>query len=340
MKAYTLTKHGKPSVLKIAEVPEPEPNAGEIRIKIKRIGINYAEILSRKGMYGWAPKLPYILGMEAFGAVEALGENVSHRQIGEPVIVVTPFGSYAEKIIVKERQALPVIEPFSPEENAAYAVNYMTAWVSLFGMARLRSTDSVLIHAAAGGVGTAAVQLAKHFGCTVFGTAGSDEKIKLLSDLNIDGAINYRTQDFENEIKKMTNGKGVDVILEVVGGDVYKKSLRLLNPLGRIVIAGFASMNLQKWNPLSWLRTWRDMPKATIMKMAEKSYGVMATHLGYLLPDEKQLQQTWNELCAFMEKNNIKPVVGHIFNFEELAKAHELMESRKSHGKIVINVSS
>ena len=138
----------------------------------------------------------------------------------------------------------------------------------------------------------------------------------------------------------MTNGKGVDVILEVVGGDVYKKSLRLLNPLGRIVIAGFASMNLQKWNPLSWLRTWRDMPKATIMKMAEKSYGVMATHLGYLLPDEKQLQQTWNELCTFMEKNNIKPVVGHIFNFDEIAKTHELMESRKSQGKIVINVSS
>ena len=226
------------------------------------------------------------------------------------------------KIIVKERQALPVIDLFTPEENAAYAVNYMTAWVSLFEMARLRSTDSVLIQAAAGGVGTAAVQLAKHFGCTVFGTAGSDEKIKLLSDLNIDGAINYQTQDFENEIKKMTNGKGVDVILEVVGGEVYKKSLRLLSPLGRIIVVGFASMNMQKWNPLSWLRTWRDMPKATIMKMAEKSYGVMATHLGYLLPNEKQLQHTWNELCTFMDTHDIKPVVGHTFDFDEIEKAH------------------
>ena len=220
MKAFTLTKHGNPSVLKITEIPEPNPNAGEIRIKIKKIGINYAEILSRKGMYGWAPKLPYILGMEAFGEIDALGENVSHRQIGEHVIIGTQFGSYAEKILVKEQQALPVIESFSPEENAAFAVNYLTAWVSLFEMARLRSTDSVLIHAAAGGVGTAAVQLAKLFGCTVYGTAGNDEKIKLLSDLNIDGAINYRTQDFEKEIKKMTNGKGVDVILvlNVVNG--------------------------------------------------------------------------------------------------------------------------
>jgi len=265
---------------------------------------------------------------------------VSHRQIGEHVIVGTQYGSYAEKILVKKQQALPVIESFSPEENAAFAVNYLTAWVSLFEMARLRSTDSVLIQAAAGGVGTAAVQLAKHFGCTVFGTAGNDEKIKLLSNLNIDGAINYRTQDFENEIKKMTNGKGVDVILEVVGGEVYKKSLRLLSPLGRIIVVGFASMNMQKWNPLSWLRTWRDMPKATIMKMAEKSYGVMATHLGYLLPNEKQLQHTWNELCTFMETHDIKPVVGHTFDFDEIEKAHELMESRKSQGKIVINVSS
>ena len=340
MKAYTLTKHGKPSVLKITEIPDPNPNAGEIRIRIKRIGINYAEILSRKGMYGWAPKLPYILGMEAFGEIDALGENVSHRQIGEHVIVGTQYGSYAEKILVKEQQALPVIESFSPEENAAFAVNYLTAWVSLFGMARLRSTDSVLIQAAAGGVGTAAVQLAKLFGCTVYGTAGNDEKIELLSDLNIDGAINYQTQDFENEMNKLTKGKGVDVILEVVGGEVYKKSLRLLSPLGRIIVVGFASMNMQKWNPLSWLRTWRDMPKATIMKMAEKSYGVMATHLGYLLPNEKQLQHTWNELCAFMETHDIKPVVGHTFDFDEIAKAHELMESRKSQGKIVINVSS
>jgi len=340
MKAFTLTKYGNPSVLKITEISEPNPNAGEIRIKIKKIGMNYAEILSRKGMYGWAPKLPYILGMEAFGEIDALGENVSSREIGEHVIVGTQFGSYAEKIIIKERQALPAIESFSPEENAAFSVNYLTAWVSLFEMARLRSTDSVLIHAAAGGVGTAAVQLAKHFGCIVYGTAGNDEKIKLLSDLNIDGAINYRTQDFEKEIKKMTNGKGVDVILEVVGGEVYKKSLRLLSPLGRIIVVGFASMNLQKWNPLSWLRTWRDMPKTTIMKMAEKSYGVMATHLGYLLPNEKQLQHTWNELCTFMEAHEIKPVVGHLFDFDEIAKAHELMESRKSKGKIVINVSS
>jgi synaptic vesicle membrane protein VAT-1 len=339
MKAYTLTKHGKPSVLKIAEVLDPHPNIGEIRIKIKKIGINYAEILSRKGMYGWAPKLPYTLGMEAFGEIDSLGEGVTHSQIGEQVIVGTQFGSYAEKIVVKERQVLPVIKSFSSEENAAFAVNYLTAWVSLFEMARIRPTDSILIQAAAGGVGTAAVQLAKHFGCTVFGTASRDEKIKLLSNLNIDGAVNYRTQDFENEIKRFTGGNGVDVILEVVGGEVYKKSLRLLNPLGRIVIVGFASMNFQKWNPISWLKTWRDMPKASIMKMSEKSYGVMATHLGYLLPDEKQLKRTWKELCTFVEAHDIKPLVGHTFDFDEIIKAHELMESRSSHGKIVINVS-
>jgi NADPH:quinone reductase-like Zn-dependent oxidoreductase len=202
MKAVLLTKTGKPSVLQIQDIPIPEPKAGEVRVKIEMIGINYAEILSRKGLYGWAPKKPYVPGMEAFGQIDKVGEEVQGREIDQKVVIGTQFGCYAEYVVVKEQKVLPAIPRFSPEENAAFTVNFMTAWVSLFEMARMRPTDSVLINIAAGGVGSAAVQLAKKYGCTVYGTVGSDEKIDLVNGLQIDKAINYRKVDFEEKIKK------------------------------------------------------------------------------------------------------------------------------------------
>jgi len=159
-------------------------------------------------------------------------------------------------------------------------VNYLTAWVGLFKLARLQADDRVLIQAAAGGVGTAALQLAKRFGCTVYGTAGNDDKIERLYKLNIDHAVNYRRYDFEQEIRAQTEGQGVDVVLEMVGGEVYRKSLNLLTPFGRVVVLGFAGLDLQKWNPISWWKTWRAIPRASISRMAVNSYGVMASHLG------------------------------------------------------------
>jgi len=339
MRAVLLKKHGKPHTLQISEVPLPQPEANQVRVRIETIGLNYAEILSRKGLYGWAPKRPYILGMEAYGEIEALGPGVDHRQIGEKVIVGTQYGSYAEAIVVPEPQALPAIDGYSPAENAAFAVNYLTAWVSLVKMARLQADDRVLIQAAAGGVGTAAVQLAKQFGCTVYGTAGNDEKIELLQQLHIDHAVNYRTTDFEAEIRALTHGQGVDVVLEMVGGEVYRQSLRLLAPFGRIVVTGFAGLDLQKWNPLSWWRTWRAIPRASISRMAVHSYGVLASHLGYQLKDTPRLLQTWRDLTDFIQTHPVRPVVGAVFPLEEIPAAHALMESRQSYGKIVIKVN-
>ncbi len=338
MKAILLTKHGKPAALKISDVPAPQPKANQVRVKIETIGLNYAEIQSRKGLYRWAPKLPYILGMEAYGEIEAVGPGAEHRQIGEKVIVGAQYGSYAEYIVVPEAQALPAIDFYSPEENAAFAVNYLTAWVCLVKMARMQPTDRVLIQAAAGGVGTAAVQLAKRFGCTVYGTAGNDDKIERLYQLNIDHAVNYRRRDFEQYIRAQTNGQGVDVVLEVVGGEVYKKSVNLLAPFGRVVVAGFAALDLQKWNPVSWWKTWRAIPRASISQMAVNSYGVMASHLGYQLEDTPRLLNTWQELTAFVQTHQIRPVVGATFSFDDIAAAHQLMESRQSYGKIVIKI--
>ena len=338
MQAVMLKRHGGPKVLHLTEIPDPTPGPGQVAVRVKTIGLNFAEVLSRKGLYGWAPKRPYVPGMEAFGEIVSLGPG-AERTVGEKVIVGAKYGAYAEMMVVDQDQALPAMLGWSDEENAAFAVNYMTAWVALFKMARLRPEDTVLVQAAAGGVGTAAVQLAGRYGCTVYGTAGADDKVAMLKELGLAGAVNYRTMDFEEEIRRLTKDRGVDVVVEVVGGEVFRKSVRLLAPFGRILVVGYAGYDLKKWNPLSWYRAWRDLPRAGIVQMSEGSFGMMASHLGYLLPNADLVRAVWAELTSFVTEHGIRPVVGHVMPFGEIAEAHRLMESRRSRGKIVLRVN-
>ncbi len=338
MKAIVLERHGGPEVLRVRDVPDPVPGPGEVRVRVEAIGINYAEVLSRKGLYGWAPPMPYTPGMEAVGTLDALGAGVEGRAIGERVIVGAQYGTYAERVVVPERQALPAVPGFSTEENAALAVNYLTAWVALMEMARLRPTDRVLVTAAAGGVGTAAVLVATRFGCATTGMAGSDEKLGQIRALGAEAAVNYRGAGFETRLREAAGADGFDVVLEVVGGEVFRAVWPVLAPFGRVVVAGFASLALQRWNPLSWLRTWRDLPRADIRSLAPASAGLMGTHVGYLLADPPRLARVWGELMAFVAAHDIRPVVGATFGFGQMAEAHRLMESRRSVGKIVVRM--
>lgn len=338
MRAYLLKRSGGPEVLKISDVESPELRPGMVKVRVSSIGLNYAEIQSRKGLYGWAPKRPYIPGMEAFGEVVAIADDVTQLSIGQPVIVANQFGCYAEEVVVPAAQALPAIDGFSAAENAAFAVQYMTAWVALMEICRIRPGENVLIQAAAGGVGTAAVQLAVAQGCRVFGTASNQEKIDLIQSLGAELGINYKKDDFAELIKRHLGGKGVDAVLEVVGGEVFQKSLKLLNPYGRLAVVGFASLNLNKLNPISWWKTWKDIPRVSINKMAMASQIVGASHLGYLLKDPERMSRIWTELRDFTLEHDIHPIVGHEFAFEDLSKAHALMESRQSKGKIVLNI--
>ncbi|WP_420315753.1 quinone oxidoreductase family protein [Ekhidna sp.] len=335
MKAYQLRKTGKPGILKIEEITEPQVKEGEVKVKIETIGINYAEILSRKGQYSWAPPKPYVMGMECYGEVVEVGKNSSKYKVGDKVIVGQQYGSYAEYTCAPEHLCFPAFSDFTPEENAAYLVNFMTAWVGLKKLCRVESGERILIQAAAGGVGTAAVQIGSALGCEVYGTASKDEKLDLVKRLG-GKPVNYRETDFYQEI--MNDGGGVDCVLETVGGDVYKKSLKLLNPFGRLVVIGFASMNLKWWNPFSWVKTYLDAPKVNMMKMAIDSKGVYASHIGYLTANEDLTADIWEELFAFTEKHNLKPVVGEVFDFSELPKAHSFMESRDSVGKLIIKL--
>jgi NADPH2:quinone reductase len=303
-------------------------------VRVEAIGINYAEILSRKGLYGWAPRRPYIPGMEAAGRIEAVGDGVDRRP-GEAVAVGAQFGCYAERVVVPAAQALPAVQGFGVEENAAFPVNWMTAWVGLMEMARLRPADRVSVSPAGGGVGTAAVQIAAALGCEVVALAGSDEKLVNVRGLGARRTVNYRRPGWR---EALAEGGPVDVALEMVGGDVFRGVRDALAPFGRVVVAGYADLDYSLWNPLSWWRALRGIPRMSLKRMFMGSNGMLSTHLGYLLDDAERLERVWRELVDFVRRHDLRPQVGHVLPFSMVAEAHRLIESRKSYGKVVLRV--
>lgn len=335
MRAFLLERHGPPEVLRLTDRPVSPPGPGQVLVRIAAVGINYAEILSRRGLYGWTPDLPYVPGMEATGTVEAVGDGVD-RTPGEAVIVATKFGAYGEYVAVDEALALPALAGFTVEENAAFAVNYATAWVSLVEMARLRPSDRVLVSPAGGGVGTAAVQIAHHHGCHVLAAAGSDEKLDRVASLGADAGVNYRRPGWESRLREAA-GEGIDVAVEMVGGEVFDAAKAVLAPFGHVVVAGYASLHYRRWNPLSWWRAWRGTPRMGLREMFTRSVGMSSTHLG-LLSDRSRMGRVWGELVDFVEAHRIRPQVGHVLPFEDAPEAHRLIESRESYGKVVLRV--
>lgn len=327
MRAVLLTRYGGPEVLRITDVPTPSPQRGEVRVKIRTIGVNFAEVLSRRGLYGWAPRLPYILGMEAFGEVDAIGDGVTTQQTGDAVVVGTQFGTYAEFICVPASRALPAPARFTPAQNAAFAVNYLTAWIGLMEMARLRANDTLLVTSAAGGVGTAAVQIGVKLGARVIGiaSAGKQDAIRALG---AHVALAYG-EAFE----------APTVVLEMTGGETYRRVVKNLAPMARVVIAGASDAFPRSRNPLARLAALRNLPRASVFDMLRRSYGVMSFHVGWLL-DADAVAPQWDALVRFANDHAIAPVVGREFAFEEIADAHRLLESRGNVGKVVVRVAS
>lgn len=338
MRAYVLHRTGGPDVLRLSTTPDPVTGPGSVRVRVEAVGLNYAEVLSRKGLYGWAPRQPYIPGMEAAGRIVDAGDGVDPARVGEAVVVGAQYGAYAEEMVVPQAQALPAPTGWSLEERAAFPVNWMTAWVSLVEMGRLRSSDRVLVSPAGGGVGTAAVQIASRFGCDVVALAGSDAKLERVRPLGAATTVNYRAPGWRQELADRTRDRGVDVALEMVGGDVFRSVLDTLAPFGRVVVAGYADLDYSVWNPVSLWRAWRGMPRMGLDRMLTRSNGILSTHLGYLLGDAEGLTRLWRDLTAFVDEHGLRPQVGHVLPFEELPRAHRLMESRASYGKIVLTL--
>jgi NADPH:quinone reductase-like Zn-dependent oxidoreductase len=335
MKAYLFHRPGPPTALRLHEVPHPgAPLPGELLLRVRAIGLNYAEVLSRKGQYSWAPKRPYIPGMEVVGEVVEIGSGVDPKRLGKLVIAGMQYGGYAEYVRVQDFIAFDALPNFSLQENAALLVNFMTAWVALFRQARVQAGECVLVQAAAGGVGSAAIKLLKAQGCHTIGLAGGSRKVALVQELGADLALDYGQPDWEGQVRKA--GRLPDAVLELVGGDVFRKSYDLVRPFGRICVAGYASIPLKMWNPLTWWPAWRDAPKAGVMPMAKRSIGLHATHIGYLIQDPPLVQSCFHEMAAFVQQHQLRPLLGQEFPFSGMAEAHQAMEQRGTTGKVVL----
>ncbi len=336
-----LDKLGSSDVLQVKNVPKPAiTTSNEVLINLKYSGINFAEIFARRGLYKWVPsRTGFILGMEGAGIVEDLGSDVTNFNKGDPVIVARGFGCHAEYVSLDRKYVFPAIPGYTLQQNAAFSGSFLTAYIALVQMARVREGETILVQAAAGALGTATVILSKSLGLKVAGTASSSEKLSTLNSYGIDLAINYSKIDFKEKIMEWTNFKGVDIVLESVGGKVFHNSLQCLSPMGRLVFVGLSSLRFNKFNPLTWWSTYKLIPRINLLHLLGKSQGILAFHVGRLLDDRyTELRGIFEDLVDFVSQHQIIPPIGRIFPLEKITEAHKLIESRQNIGKILLEI--
>jgi NADPH:quinone reductase len=303
VRAVLLREPGGPEQLELADVPDPEPGDGQVLMRVRAAGINFADVLVRQGRYPQAPPLPTVLGREVAGEVD--GRRVMSASGAET-------GAYAELAAADPEWLVPLPESASFEEGASFLTTFLTAWIPL-RRADVGPGATVLVHAAAGGVGSAGVQLAKHLGAHVVATASSEEKRRVALDLGADEAYGY--DEFAEQVK-------ADVVLDAVGGDVFKQSIGTLKPLGTIVGIGFAA---------GW---WEPLDTAL---MVGRNLSLQGLYLGRLMKLRPEaVQEATAELLPLWEAGAVKPLVGATFPLEQAADAHRLIEERKSVGKVVL----
>jgi len=337
MRVVEVTKYGPPEALEVRERVEPVPEPNQVVIRVRAAGVNFADILMRLGLYTRTPKPPFVPGFEVSGVIEAIGIDVPALRVGDRVLASTfPGGGYAEQVAVRADRILPLPEKMSFEDAAALPVNYLTAYQALTYMANLRRGERVLIHAAAGGVGLAAIQLAKIAGAETFGTA-SASKHDFLRGQGLDHAIDYRTQDFEREVMGLTQGEGVDVVLDAVGGKSYRKSYRLLRHCGRLICFGMSAAVPGKGRSLKALQAWWQTPSFNALDLIGKNRTVSGLHVGELGRANPTLVRSWMpELFRLYEAGQIKPHIGATFPLEQAAAAHHFIHDRKNLGKVLL----
>jgi NADPH:quinone reductase len=321
MRAIEVTEYGDSDRLEAGDRDVPEPGPGEVRIAIEAAGINFADIMQRRGVYPGGPEAPYVPGMEAAGTIDATGEGVGLEE-GDRVVGMLNGGGYAEYVTANAQLLFPIPEGMSFEEAAGFPVQFLTAHSCLFEWGELEDGESVLIQAAAGGVGTAAVQLASNAGAEVFGTASTDEKLDLASELGCDHPINYTETDFREVIDDETDGEGVDLVLESVGDDVFKRSLDAMAHFGRMVTYGVAS-----GVPAS----------AENKRLLFENKSVRGFHLGQAAKyDSGRIMKAVPELTQGLTDGDLEIIVGESFALEDAADAHQYIEDRKSSGKVLL----
>jgi NADPH:quinone reductase-like Zn-dependent oxidoreductase len=331
-----ITRKGAPGVLLVKEAPDPTPAAGEVRVRAAAVGVNFADVMARMGLYPDAPRLPCVIGYEVSGTVDAVGAGVTSLKAGDRVMALTHFGGYSDTIVAPEVQVIAIPAGLTFEKAAAFPVNYSTAWIMLVKLGNLGKGERVLIHAAAGGVGQAALQLAKWRGAEVFGTA-SASKHERLKQLGVAHCIDYHHQDFEEEIRRITGGKGVHLVIDAVGGRSFRKSYRSLAPLGRLFMFGASSLAPgQKLNPVAAVRGLLTMGAFKPVPLMNDNRGVFGVNMGHLWDHAAQLRAMLQEMLALFERGILDPIVDRRFPFDKAADAHTYLQEHKNFGKVLL----
>jgi NADPH:quinone reductase-like Zn-dependent oxidoreductase len=336
MRAIVTTRNGDVDVLKVETRPDPVPRKGEVLIRVKAAGLNFADILARQGLYPDGPKKPCVMGYEVSGIVAGVGDEVDRTLIDQPIVAMTRFGGQAELVVAPLRQIFKKPEQLSFEQGAAIPVNYLTAWALLVTMGGLKREEAVLIHNAGGGVGLAALDIAKHIGARTYGTA-SESKHELLKERGLDHAIDYRKQDWLPVLMDLTGGRGVELVIDPLGGSSWKKSYRALRTTGRMGVFGMSTASASGIRgKLRALKALAQTPKFHPLALMNRNRGVFGLNLGHLW-DEGEKVASWTvEIVRGIEEGWIQPHVDRTFPFDQIAEAHRYIEARKNIGKVVL----
>lgn len=323
MNYIQIEKHGDPEVLKLHSMPVPEPGPGEVLIKVAAAGVNRPDMMQRKGLYPPPPGATDVPGLEVSGTVVSLGQNVSEPTINSEVCALVTCGGYAEYCLAAASICLPVPEKISLVNAAGIPETFFTVWTNVFKRGQLKAGESLLVHGGSSGIGTTAIQLGKAFGATVYITAGTSDKCEFCNNLGADAAINYREQNFSEEINRLTEGKGVNVILDMVGGPYFPKNIRLLADEGRLVQIALMQGSKAEVDFRSLLLKRVTLTGSTLRPRSVEEKTKIA-------------QALQKNVWPLLESGAIRPIIHETFPLKQASEAHRLMESSAHIGKILL----
>jgi NADPH:quinone reductase-like Zn-dependent oxidoreductase len=320
MKALVITSLSGPDALTIQDTPEPAPKPGQTLVRVAAGGLNFADFMTAQGGYPGTPPPPLIAGREFAGVDEGTGRRV---------MGYTQWAAFAEKVAAYPSMLWPVPDHWSDEQAAAFPVNYFTAYLGYWqaGMtspASAGKTHRVLIHAVAGGVGTAAVQIGRILGVEMYGTSSSDEKLARVKELGLQHAINYKQQDYEEAVKNLTRGEGVEAVFEMLGGEHTAKSLRCLRDFGRVIQYGTATGK---------------QPQLDVRALYAKSASVQGLWLTYLSQKPEIMEPAWKQLSEWIKQRKFAPVIGQVLPLDRAREGYKLLQEGKNYGKVVLKIS-
>lgn len=343
MRAIVVRRYGAPEVFEVRQVPDPQPKPGQVLIRVKSIGVNFADLLQRMGVYLGTPKPPFVPGLEVAGVVEKIVPSTTKPgsdrslNVGDAVAAITPFNAYAEWVAVPARLVHRMPSGMTFDDGAAILINYMTAYHSMFVMGNLQAGDRVLIHNAAGGVGIAAVQLARAKGLVTFGTAGSTKQ-DFLRKLGVNHPVDYSRGGIVGTVRQHAPD-GVEMVMDAIGGKSFRESYECLGSTGRLVVYGFSSIAGPggKRNPVRAARAFIETPRFNPMKLIEKNVAVIGVNLGGVIGKASLFESELDEVFRLYSAGKIKPVIAKIFALDQAVAAHHYIHERKNIGKVLLH---